>query len=70
MGRLADDYALVLRAGDTIEADLARNLFGEADIPCLSPGRTSTWRSSALQPKTSSAAPTSTDQQTSRNRHG
>jgi hypothetical protein len=38
MGRLADDYALVPRAGDTIEADLARNLFGEADIPCLSHG--------------------------------
>ncbi|HVS11336.1 MAG TPA: DUF2007 domain-containing protein [Planctomycetota bacterium] len=35
MGRLKDDYALVLKAGNTIQADLARNLFTEAGIPCL-----------------------------------
>jgi len=35
VGRLRDDYALVLKAGNTIQADLARNLFTEAGIPCL-----------------------------------
>jgi len=38
MGRPGDDYALILKAGDAIEADLARNLLTEADIPCLAHG--------------------------------
>ena len=35
VGRLKNDYALVLKAGNTVQADLARNLFTEAGIPCL-----------------------------------
>ena len=35
MGRPSEDYAVLLKAADTVELDLARNLLREADIPHL-----------------------------------
>ena len=38
MKRDEDDYAVLLEAADTVEADLARNLLSEAGIPAFVQG--------------------------------